>query len=223
MSIPFDAALKQPVGTGGVPNKATDQRTVFQKDDPLESDLARDNERANASLRGFCDEVAPQAKRYAMSIVRNWGDAEEIVQEAFCKLVESENIKSQNELTDQFQKVNKSLFFTVVRNLAIDLVRQKSRRKFEAVDQHQITDPKRENAGQLQKIESSVEAIMERLPDQWNDALKLKINGQLSYEEISQVMNATRAQVRTWIYRARKQLQKELKQQGFLEPNGGLK
>ena len=223
MSIPFDAALKQSVGTGGVPNEATAQRTVSQMDKPLESDLIRDTEKANNSSHGFCDEVAPQAKRYAMSIVRNWGDAEEIVQEAFCKLVESENIKSQNELTDQFQKVNKSLFFTVVRNLAIDLVRQKSRRKFEAVDQHQITDPKRENAGQLQKIESSVEAIMERLPDQWNDALKLKINGQLSYEEISQVMNATRAQVRTWIYRARKQLQKELKQQGFLEPNGGLK
>lgn len=222
MSIPFDAALKQSVGTESVPNEQSAQDTDPQQGYLPDSGLAGDTQKADALLQSFCDEIAPQAKRYAMSIVRHWGDTEEIVQEAFYKLVEK-NKKNSTSLVEA-GPLSKSLFFAIVRNLAIDRLRKKKRRKFQAVDQQLIPDPKQNvESDRLPQIEKSVEATLNSMPDQWADALKLKINGGLNYEEISKVMDATHGQIRTWIYRARKQLQVELTKQGFFEPNRGLK
>ncbi len=66
-----------------------------------------------------------------------------------------------------------------------------------------------------QQLETQIEQWLEQLPPEWADALKLKVNGQLSYAEIADVMNATHAQVRTWIYRARRQLETELNKTGI--------
>jgi len=41
----------------------------------------------------------------------------------------------------------------------------------------------------------------------------LKVHGMLSYDEIAQTLDCTKAQVRTWIFRARQQLKKELEKQ----------
>lgn len=163
----------------------------------------------------FCEQVAPQATRYAMSIVRVWADAEEIVQEAFCRMVQSDRLSEEADFdTDSAQR---ALFFAMVRNLSIDRLRKKKRRRFEPMDVGKLaTNKNHSDETTLQRLEKSVQAILKELPSQWSDALQLKVNGGLSYEEISNVLDATHAQVRTWIYRARKQLEKDLAQQGLL-------
>ncbi len=170
----------------------------------------------NESMSGWGAELfeshTTQATRYAMSIVRCWADAEEIVQESFCKLIESNN-------SDQCDSdpIGKAILFTTVRNMSIDKLRQQGRRRFEPVDQNQIESTKSTTDEQrLQDLESGIESAMQDLPESWSDALALKVNAGLSYAEIAEVLSATHSQIRTWIFRARKQLQVELEQSGLL-------
>jgi RNA polymerase sigma-70 factor (ECF subfamily) len=150
---------------------------------------------------------APQAKRYAMSIVRSWNDAEEIVQESFYRFMKS---GEQNEQS-------KAMLFAIVRNLSLDHLRKNKRRRFEPIETNQI--PSREHTlsdQHLENLEAGIQVAMGELPKEWADALQLKVNGGLSYADISKILEATHAQIRTWIYRARKQLEQELTRQGLL-------
>lgn len=173
-----------------------------------------DGRRGVTSPEGFCEEIAPQAKRYAMSILRVWADAEEVVQEAFCRLIQSNQIDETHESGSHL----KPLLFTTVRNLAIDQLRRQKRRRFEPLDLGQLAGSNHHSDDtRLQQLENAIESILKDLPIQWSEALQLKINGGLSYDEIANVLDATKSQVRTWIYRARKKLDRELSQQGFLD------
>ena len=159
------------------------------------------------------DQYAPRGIRYAFSILRNQADAEEISQEAFCRLWAAypdwKNGDGQS-LDKQFP----SLFFATIRNQCIDVIRKRSKQKQIALD---LTDePVARSESRTEKqLETQITYWLEQLPAQWADALKLKVNGQLSYAEIAEVMNATHAQVRTWIYRARRQLETELNKTGI--------
>jgi RNA polymerase sigma-70 factor (ECF subfamily) len=213
MSLPDNSAVS---GVSEA-SDSVDQPTDDSRPEIEEFNIA-DSEKSCSSnlMASFCAEHTPSAQRYAMSIVRRWADAEEIVQEAFCRLIESNSSKPDS--TGDLLSGSKPLLFSIVRNLAIDRLRKQGRRKFETMDANQIvnkqdtTDPNR-----LLRIQHEIEKALLEMPNQWADALRLKINGELSYEEISKVLEATHSQVRTWIYRARKQLAKDLTRCGLLE------
>ncbi|MEM9941010.1 MAG: RNA polymerase sigma factor [Planctomycetota bacterium] len=155
-------------------------------------------------------------KKYAMSIVKSWSDAEEIVQESFLRLVRQDDVA----------KINKSMLFAVIRNLSIDYWRQSRSQNFESLQSGEIAATGQDSGNQLEALESGIEAAMKKLPENWTEALQLKINGGLSYSEIADVLQATKNQVRTWIFRGRKQLEKELRDKGLLtdnlRPSGGI-
>ena len=200
MSIPFDSAF---------PSTAEN------------TERKPDTERAFELTESFCDRIAPQATRYAMSIVRVWADAEEVVQEAFCRLLNSDRCQQNSKQTENEPK---AILFSTVRNLSIDRLRKNGRRRFEAIDVNEISNgavaKKNTNSElRLQQLENGVQEILNDLPSQWSDAIQLKINGGLKYEEIARILDATHAQVRTWIYKARKQLEKNLAKKGLLECN----
>lgn len=206
MSIPFDSAL------------SSITRNAERKPDAA---------RAFELTESFCDRIAPQATRYAMSIVRVWADAEEVVQEAFCRLLNSDrcqpsssNEQSNSSFQEDSNETNnepKAILFSTIRNLSIDRLRKNGRRRFEAIDVNELARNEKSDELRLQRLENGIQASMESLPTQWSDAIQLKINGDLSYDEIANVLDATHAQVRTWIYRARKQLERDLNQKGLLE------
>ena len=94
---------------------------------PSNSTLTEEPDQRGQSKSGwlddqFCAEVTSQANRFALSIVRETSDAEEIVQEAFCRLIQKEGLSVAN---------RKALLFKTIRNLSIDLLRKKGRLKFE--------------------------------------------------------------------------------------------
>ena len=62
-----------------------------------------------------------------------------------------------------------------------------------------------------------IQQLVAELPEQWRQVLLLRINGELSYEEISQVVGCTVSQVRTWIYRGRRELEKKLLEKEIIE------
>jgi RNA polymerase sigma-70 factor (ECF subfamily) len=198
MSMPFESAVSDTnkiVSKSAEPNPETDHGESCAKD-------AR-----------FFEQYAPDATRYAMSIVRRWADAEEITQEAFCKLIQNETMA-----TVESESALKAVLFTTVRNLSIDRLRRQGRRQFEVFDEQALSaDSKLDSGAKLHQLENGINTAMNDLPGEWSEALQLKVNGGLSYAEIANVMSATQNQIRTWIFRARKQLQAELKQSGLLE------
>ena len=68
-------------------------------------------------------------------------------------------------------------------------------------------------AGGKEKIRAAVEA----LPSHYGEALKLRLNGGLSYDQIAGILGCTHGQVRTWIYRGRRSLAEHLRKEGLIE------
>jgi RNA polymerase sigma factor (sigma-70 family) len=62
--------------------------------------------------------------------------------------------------------------------------------------------------------------LIDQLPPSWKDALHMRVMGGLSYLEISRALHCTPAQVRTWLYRARRQLADQLRSRDGLNEAG---
>ena len=162
----------------------------------------------DAVLAALYDRYAQRAMNYAFGILRNQSDSEDVVQEAFCRLMAP---RQRHRLRASAGQLS-AIFFTAVRNLSLDTIRRrKTRRQAALVDQ--IASPP---ADVSPSDEAELRGLVDQLPPEWSEALKLRVDGQLTYAEISEVMGCTLAQVRTRIYRARKQLTRELIQRGFL-------
>lgn len=156
-------------------------------------------------------EFAQRGARYAYSILRNTADCEDVVHEAFCRLLAGKNKPDRN-------RSFAPLFFTTVRNICIDRVRLRQRQK--SVSLHQVNEPidQRTEWNSGNDLAIRVQELISELPDHWADALRLRIDGELSYDEIASVMQCTRAQIRTWIFRARRQLETELQRSNYIQP-----
>lgn len=183
---------------------------------PLFDRMINETETSSASAdvlhsEGLFRRFAPQGIRYAFSMLRNRADAEEAAQEALCKLWAA-NPDWQKEDCEVWEKKFPSLFFTTIRNHCIDLIRKKSKRKTTTLDV--TAEPAAKPKTAVAELEAEVARLVDQLPEKWAEALKLKVNGELSYSEIAEVMDVTHAQVRTWIYRARRNLETELKKSG---------
>jgi RNA polymerase sigma-70 factor (ECF subfamily) len=198
MSMPFESAVR---GTKEIVSESAESQSATEQ---IES---------RPEQARFFDEHAPRAKRFAMSLLRRWADAEEVTQEAFFKLIKNGVIEKVDT-----ESAARAILFTTVRNLSIDVLRQRGRRKFEPYDDHIVVTKKSDLAETgLERLEAGVASAMQQLPEEWAEALQLKVSGGLSYEEIGNILNATSGQVRMWIFRGRKRLHTELKKAGLLE------
>ncbi len=168
---------------------------------------------ASTLLEELYRRYAPQGTRYAFSMLRQFSDAEEVTQEAFCRLLTKSADWKAEELESRLRHFS-PLFFATIRNLCIDVIRKNRRQRQVALDAS-MEPAAKSDTDNPQQLEAKVVVAMGQMPDQWADALKLKINGQLSYAEIAEVLDATHAQVRTWIYRARRHLETELEKAGI--------
>lgn len=151
------------------------------------------------------EEFCQRGVRYAYSILHNMADAEEAVQEALCRMVG--RYPDNGSLPSQA-----AVYFKIVRNLCIDRLRH--RRRFEPIGTDPV-DTRRpacdefEAGSGLDALQERIQLAMAALPEPWSAALRLRVDGRLSYEEIAGVLDCSTAQVRTWIYRGRRQLERE--------------
>jgi RNA polymerase sigma-70 factor (ECF subfamily) len=168
-----------------------------------------------AAFRALYERYASRGKGYAYSILRNESDSEEAVQEAFCRLLKPMGRGEIDSARGGFCAV----FFGTLRNLCIDMLRKRRRRihlPLEAVPEP-CTRPVVGSAQRSVELEEKVRAAVEALPSHYGEALKLRLNGGLSYDQIAGILGCTHGQVRTWIYRGRRSLEARLKKEGLIE------
>lgn len=159
----------------------------------------------DVALTALYDRYAQQGINFAFGYLGNRSDSEDVVHDAFCRLM----APGQRHRLDQPDEEVAAVFLTSVRNLAIDLLRRRHRRRCEPLREHGRT-----TSQEAEISEGEVKQLMDDLPREWAQALRFRIERELSYAQIAESMKCSIPQVRTWIYRARKQLAEELQRRG---------
>ena len=150
---------------------------------------------------------------YALRILANRADAEDITSDVFVRLFDKNY---------QFQPGAKftTWLFTVVRNACIDRIRKRQKTVSWWVKSSESGELKEwvvagttdaADEGVLQgEISSEIQKAMHKLPLNQKEALVLREFQNLSYQEISEVMQCSVENVKVLIFRGREQLRKEL-------------
>jgi len=150
-------------------------------------------------------------------MLRDLTEAEDIAQNVFVQVYKS---ASRYEISSKFS----TWLFTIARNLSLNEIRRRSRHPAESIDAphpdhedqpwHQFEDkktftpPERLLQGELEN--KVLEAIAE-LPENQRTALLLCRQGELSYEEIAEVVGTSLSATKSLIHRGRETLKQKLK------------
>jgi RNA polymerase sigma-70 factor, ECF subfamily len=150
-------------------------------------------------------------------MLRDFTEAEDIAQNVFVQVYKS---ASRYEISSKFS----TWLFTIARNLSLNEIRRRSRHPAESIDAthpdnedqpwHQFEDKKTftppESLLQGELENKILEAISE-LPENQKTALLLCRQGELSYEQIADVVGTSLSATKSLIHRARETLKHKLK------------
>jgi RNA polymerase sigma-70 factor (ECF subfamily) len=150
-------------------------------------------------------------------MLRDLTEAEDIAQNVFVQVHKS---ASRYEISSKFS----TWLFTIARNLSLNEIRRRSRHPAESIDAphpdhedqpwHQFEDKKTftppESLLQGELENKVLEAIAE-LPENQRTALLLCRQGELSYEEIAEVVGTSLSATKSLIHRGRETLKQKLK------------
>src|SRR4051812_6098853 len=170
---------------------------------------------------GAFEQLVDKYKQPVLNLVyrmlRDLTEAEDIAQNVFVQVYKS---ASRYEISSKFS----TWLFTIARNLSLNEIRRRSRHPAESIDAthpdnedqpwHQFEDkktftpPESLLQGELEK--KLLEAISE-LPENQRTALLLCRQGELSYEEIAEVVGTSLSATKSLIHRGRETLKQKLK------------
>jgi RNA polymerase sigma factor (sigma-70 family) len=146
--------------------------------------------------------------RFALNIVENQMDAEDVIQELLIKIWKR---------LDQFEALdNKEAWcMTVTRNLAIDKVRNRKVHMQDIADYGHLTD---NSVGQDRKMEDderygNIMKLVNQLPEKQKTIVFLRDVEGYSYQEIAEMTETTLDFVKISLHRARKSLKEQLLKQ----------
>jgi len=151
---------------------------------------------------------------YALRILRNLADAEEVVSETFYNLVNKhDNYRVQAKFS--------TWLYTIAHNIACDKIRKKARVVFlwfrkdaqsEELEQIDLPDTKDTPDLRAEQAEAAelVKQAVQSLPPAYREAVILREYQGLDYQEISKVMGCSLAKVKVLIFRARERLRRQL-------------
>lgn len=188
-----------------------------------------DAELAQHALAGSQDAYGLLVSRYAgpaiglaVRIVRDRALAEDLVQEAFTRAF------SRLETYNGVSRFS-SWFFRILHNVAVDHLRKKrvasismdeladaGHPGFEALDEAPA-DEQLERAA----LQRALDRSLGQLRPEYREAVILRYHQELSVEEVAEVMDIPEGTVKTFLFRARKELAAALKAQGWGEQPAG--
>jgi RNA polymerase sigma-70 factor (ECF subfamily) len=146
----------------------------------------------------------PKLYRVAFALLNHAEDAEDVLQEVYCKLW----IK-RGELTAIEQP--EAFCITLVRNLCMDILRSAARRTVCAEEIPVISsDTTPESEIESREQFRHIIALIDRLPDKQRRVIKMRGFGDCTLEEIERATGESAANVRVLLSRARKTLRNML-------------
>ena len=140
--------------------------------------------------------------RFFLRSLNHHEDAEDLTQRVFIRIYRS---------SERYQAKAKfsTWVFTIARNLLIDEIKKRNRRPQMVFDEHieKVGDGEDRRSEELTEI---LIRHLDSLPENHRSALLLRVQRELSYREIAEIMQTTEASVKTWIHRARLELRQSL-------------
>ena len=145
----------------------------------------------------------PKLYRIAFVLTGNSQDAEDILQDAYCKLW--------NRRTELEKVQNPEAFcVTMVKNLCYDMLRSPKRApKGQPHDTAQSPDGCPEAAIAAGDAENLIRALIDRLPPNQRQVLQLRGLGGCSIEEIEEITGLSAVNIRVLLSRARKLIREQ--------------
>lgn len=149
-----------------------------------------DNRDYNSAVKEFSDGLY----RFAIKLCKDESSAQDLVQDAYEKVwIKKETI--------QAEKV-KSYLFRTVYNKFLD---GKKKNRVISIDEYHTEPTFHQESSDLKEVLSRA---LSTLPEKQKSAILLRDYEGYSYDEIGEILELNASQVKVYIYRARKQLQK---------------
>lgn len=142
--------------------------------------------------------------RFCRGYVSHWEDAEDAVQDVFCKVLAA------TEVPDNFR----AWLYRIARNHCLNLVRNRNRRK----DQHTLPaedEVEADLTGQLTRLlevemGAKVRDVLLLLPESTREALRMRYVDGLSRAEIAEVLELQESIVKSRLFEGLKRIREEL-------------
>ena len=151
--------------------------------------------------------------RYAARLTGEAERARDVVQETFLRLCAENQLKIEQHLAEWL--------FTVCRNLALDL-RRKEARMNPLSAAHLETRASRESSPSAEmerrEVMSQIMQVLESIPDNQQEVIRLKFQNGFSYREISGVTGLTMSNVGFLIHTGLKTIRQRLKVESAVAP-----
>ncbi|NND34312.1 MAG: RNA polymerase sigma factor [Saprospiraceae bacterium] len=160
------------------------------------------------SLQTFTNEVLPlkdKLYRFALRIVKDSPEAEDIVQEIMIKVWDKrEDWSSWSSL--------EAMCMTMTRNLAIDRTRSKHRKVTDLPEGYDMVADSAtpEQAASSKDMMNHIRHIIDQLPEKQKSIIQLRDVEGYTYKEIAELLEIPLSQVKVGVHRARLFLKNEL-------------
>ncbi len=176
---------------------------------PVDEDIFlmyRVGEGSTEALRTLIDKWKSPLINFFYRSLGSYQESEDLAQTVFIKLYRA---------AGRYQARAKfsTFLFHIARRVLLNEFRRKKRKPMKFVDPQNlhyevVEDP--EVQRRLAEIEEVLQVAIKQLPEKHRTALLLYKQQELSYREIAQIMKASENAVKTWIFRARTRLKKEM-------------
>lgn len=135
--------------------------------------------------------------------LRNKADAEDLTQRVFIRVYQS---------ASRYQPKAKfsTYLFTIARNLLIDELKKKNRQQISIYSDELIQGQVAQTRNEVEEWNEILDIAMREIPEHYSTALLLRVQRELSYKEIADIMKVSESRVKTWIHRARTHLKQTL-------------
>ncbi len=140
----------------------------------------------NQWVRSLVDTHAADLTRYAASILRDHDAAKDVVQDVFFRLW--------SEAREKVEGHERPWLFRVCRNRALDLYRKGGRMQpmnDVIADQTPVDSPDPQGQAELHDSHARILQLMQALPENQQEVVRLKFQNGMSYKEIAAVTDLT--------------------------------
>ena len=149
----------------------------------------------------------PKLYRVAFAILKNAEEAEDIIQEAYCKLWDSREKLAEI-------KTPEAYCVTLVKHLCMDFLRSpKAARNDYNIDDYDFSDNSANAGDDMESKEAidNIKSIIKKLPEKQQRILNLRGFAGCSLEEIETITGESAVNIRVLLSRARNTLKMKLK------------